>query len=319
MSRSRTKMRRSGRRHGAPATRSDASCRPTSTANSTGRGWRRWQRTSNTAGGAAWRPTPTPGSRSRWPRWRSRPRPPRGPALHRAASAVRRHLERIGPTRRGMSRPRLIGWLRRLERSTRRSTPRPGRRWSGDGPSFPTTSRRRRRLSDGPGSAARAPTASSRAATSPARPATTPRTPTRCGSTGRTRSPDRRRRWPSSQATRAPHAHAQLIGGEVSLLDADDHAEALLIMRRHGREPMSFTHGDFDYDYLSASPSIPTASRASGGSPSPRTSTRRWSAAGASAAPTSEEDLDPIAPERSAPCSADSAENTACASTWPTT
>src|ERR1700685_2876047 len=37
-------------------------------------------------------------------------------------------------------------------------------------------------------------------------------------------------------ATRAPHAHAQLIGGEVSLLDADDHAEALratLIRRTH--------------------------------------------------------------------------------------
>jgi hypothetical protein len=51
-------------------------------------------------------------------------------------------------------------------------------------------------------------------------------------------------------SSRAPHAHAQLIGGEVSLLDADDHAEALHIMRSYGREPMSFTHGDFDYDYL---------------------------------------------------------------------
>lgn len=51
-------------------------------------------------------------------------------------------------------------------------------------------------------------------------------------------------------ATLAPHAHAQLIGGEVSLLDADDHAQALLVMRSYGREPMSFTHGDFDYDYL---------------------------------------------------------------------
>src|SRR5271155_2588962 len=51
-------------------------------------------------------------------------------------------------------------------------------------------------------------------------------------------------------ATRAPHAHAQLIGGEVSLLDADDHAEALQVMRKYGREAMSFTHGDFDYDYL---------------------------------------------------------------------
>ena len=50
--------------------------------------------------------------------------------------------------------------------------------------------------------------------------------------------------------TRGPHGHAQLIGGEVSLLDADSHAEALAIMRRHGREPMSFSHGDFDEDYL---------------------------------------------------------------------
>jgi hypothetical protein len=49
---------------------------------------------------------------------------------------------------------------------------------------------------------------------------------------------------------RGPRAHAQLIGGEVSLLDPDDHAAALLAMRRHGREPMSMTHGDFDLDYL---------------------------------------------------------------------
>lgn len=52
------------------------------------------------------------------------------------------------------------------------------------------------------------------------------------------------------EATRGPHAHAQLIGGEVSLLEAEDHAEAISIMRRHGREPMSFSHGDFDYEYL---------------------------------------------------------------------
>jgi len=52
------------------------------------------------------------------------------------------------------------------------------------------------------------------------------------------------------ERTRAPHAHAQLIGGEVSLLKAEDHAAAIEIMRRHGREPMSFSHGDFDYDYL---------------------------------------------------------------------
>jgi len=49
---------------------------------------------------------------------------------------------------------------------------------------------------------------------------------------------------------RGPVAHAQLIGGEVTLLDPDDHAETLAIMRRHGREPMSMTHGDVDYDYL---------------------------------------------------------------------
>ncbi|MGH3311402.1 MAG: radical SAM domain-containing protein, partial [Streptomyces sp.] len=49
---------------------------------------------------------------------------------------------------------------------------------------------------------------------------------------------------------RGPVAHAQLIGGEVSLLEPDDHAAALGVMREHGREPMSFTHGDFDYAYL---------------------------------------------------------------------
>jgi hypothetical protein len=49
---------------------------------------------------------------------------------------------------------------------------------------------------------------------------------------------------------RGPRAHVQLIGGEVTLLDPDDHAAALQTMRAHGREPMSFTHGDFDYEYL---------------------------------------------------------------------
>ncbi len=50
--------------------------------------------------------------------------------------------------------------------------------------------------------------------------------------------------------TKGPHAHAQLIGGEVSLLEPDDHAAALAVIRKHGREPMSFTHGDIGYDYL---------------------------------------------------------------------
>ncbi|MGH3875015.1 MAG: radical SAM protein [Pseudonocardiaceae bacterium] len=49
---------------------------------------------------------------------------------------------------------------------------------------------------------------------------------------------------------RGPCAHAQLIGGEVTLLPPDDHAKTLLTMRRYGREPMSMSHGDFDYDYL---------------------------------------------------------------------
>lgn len=51
---------------------------------------------------------------------------------------------------------------------------------------------------------------------------------------------------------RGPRAHAQLIGGEVSLLPPDDHYAALQAMRAHGREPMSMSHGDFDYDYLRA-------------------------------------------------------------------
>lgn len=54
------------------------------------------------------------------------------------------------------------------------------------------------------------------------------------------------------RTVRGPRAHAQLIGGEVSLLDADDHAAAIQLMRSYGREPMSFTHGDFDEDYLRA-------------------------------------------------------------------
>jgi len=52
------------------------------------------------------------------------------------------------------------------------------------------------------------------------------------------------------QRVRGPRAHAQLIGGEATLLDPGDHAEALAIMRAYGREPMSMSHGDFDYGYL---------------------------------------------------------------------
>ncbi len=49
---------------------------------------------------------------------------------------------------------------------------------------------------------------------------------------------------------RGPGQHAQLIGGEVTLLDPDDHARALAAMHRHDRVPMSMSHGDFDYEYL---------------------------------------------------------------------
>ena len=52
------------------------------------------------------------------------------------------------------------------------------------------------------------------------------------------------------RSQRGPRAHAQLIGGEVTLLPAADHAAALMAMRANGREPMSMTHGDFDYAYL---------------------------------------------------------------------
>ncbi len=52
------------------------------------------------------------------------------------------------------------------------------------------------------------------------------------------------------RAVRGPGQHAQLIGGEVTLLDPDDHAAALAAMQRHARKPMSMTHGDFDYEYL---------------------------------------------------------------------
>lgn len=52
------------------------------------------------------------------------------------------------------------------------------------------------------------------------------------------------------RSARGPTAYAQLIGGEVSLLTPDDHAAALDAMHAEGRVPMSFSHGDFDDDYL---------------------------------------------------------------------
>lgn len=52
------------------------------------------------------------------------------------------------------------------------------------------------------------------------------------------------------RAVRGPGVHAQLIGGEVTLLDPDDHAAALEVMLRHERLPMSFSHGDVDAEHL---------------------------------------------------------------------
>ena len=52
------------------------------------------------------------------------------------------------------------------------------------------------------------------------------------------------------RGVRGTGQHAQLIGGEVSLLDPEDHAAALAAMRGRGRKPLSMTHGDFEYDYL---------------------------------------------------------------------
>ncbi|MCC5951698.1 MAG: radical SAM domain-containing protein [Acidimicrobiia bacterium] len=49
---------------------------------------------------------------------------------------------------------------------------------------------------------------------------------------------------------RGPASFAQLIGGEVSLLEPEDHAAALAEMWAAGRIPMSFSHGDVTYDYL---------------------------------------------------------------------
>ncbi len=51
---------------------------------------------------------------------------------------------------------------------------------------------------------------------------------------------------------RGPGQNAQLIGGEVTLLGPEAHARALAAMMRHGRKPMSMSHGDFGWDYLRA-------------------------------------------------------------------
>ncbi len=61
-----------------------------------------------------------------------------------------------------------------------------------------------------------------------------------------------RRQMKYLNAQRGWGTYTQLIGGEVSLLDPQDHAASIEAMRSYGRIPMSFTHGDFDYEYLRA-------------------------------------------------------------------
>lgn len=61
-----------------------------------------------------------------------------------------------------------------------------------------------------------------------------------------------RRQMAYLEARRGRGQFAQLIGGEVTLLDPADHARALQVMQDHGRRPMSFTHGDIDLDHLEA-------------------------------------------------------------------
>ena len=114
------------------------------------------------------------------------------------------------------------------------------------------------------------------------------------------------------RARRGPGQYAQLIGGEVSLLPAEAHAEALEVMRRHGRIPMSFTHGDFDYDYLRRLAVRPDGTPASTCCRSPCTSTGRCTGGAArSARPVRPSCTRSVAGSSS--CSPGSPPSTACA------
>ena len=119
----------------------------------------------------------------------------------------------------------MLDQLRRLEHDTRPVDTRPAtaltRRWD----ELPAHVRTRRSSWVAAPPGARAPTASSRAATSPAVPATTRRTPTACASTAPHTIREVERQMAYLRAHRGPGQYAQLIGGEVSLLDPEDHAE----------------------------------------------------------------------------------------------
>ena len=113
--------------------------------------------------------------------------------------------------------------------------------------------------------------------------------------------------------------HAQLIGGEVTLLPPDDHAAALEAMRRHGR------HAD-EHDPRRLRRRLPPAAGAA-------TPTARAGSVGVVRGPHRLDDARPHrgrAPgdrrrscnrhrARSARCSTGSAASTACVRTWPTT
>jgi len=94
-----------------------------------------------------------------------------------------------------------------------------------------------------------APTGCSRPAISSAPRATARGMPTRSGWTAVTPSPRSRRRC---RCSRSCAARARTPSSSTASHPAPpyDHAEALSSMRRHGREPISMTHGDIDYDYL---------------------------------------------------------------------
>ncbi len=98
------------------------------------------------------------------------------------------------------------------------------------GAARPAPGHRRRPWGSMP-SAVRAPTESFRSAIWPAPRATTPGTRTGWRSAASTPAARSASRWRCFRRIRGPRAHAQLIGGEVTLLPADDHAATLKLMR----------------------------------------------------------------------------------------
>ena len=86
------------------------------------------------------------------------------------------------------------------------------------------------------------------------------------------------------RSVRGDGQHAQLIGGEVTLLGPEAHAGALQVMQSHGRKPMSMTTATSTTTTCARWRSAPTAAPDSVCCASPATSTRCCSAAAASRA-----------------------------------